>query len=576
MILSARRCSTRVALTEAPSKSGVPVETSAPSPTISTSPSSIVAPGSPSSFSTAITSSLATVYCLPPVRITANITRPISVGGPVAASPPWAKWGRAGLPAWERRTIVARLALSMFSGRWSLSAMWQELGWAAVRVLLGFVLPVGLIAAGVMALDQVRISYFALIGLGFAVLTVWEAFRFRILGSNARDAAVGLGPARTEPGRESRLSPAARAMRPAMLRLDRDWRTYAGRAETQLAAAEAAIAAVPDPVILIDRHRRIVRANAAWAELIGAVAEPRDLASALRNPALLAAADAVLAGEHVRTVEFAVSVPVARLLEARLARIDGPSLDGAAAVITLHDITVLKRADEMRADFVANAGHELKTPLSTLLGFIETLRGPARDDAAARERFLGIMHEQAGRMARLVDDLLSLSRIELNEHVVPTAHVALKPVLDSVAAALELRAAQRGIRIELKLPETLPGAQGERDELAQVFQNLLDNAVKYARRDSTVTVTAGGDSGATAGMLWVAVADHSDGIPSEHLARLTERFYRVDNARSRELGGTGLGLAIVKHILNRHRGRLDIASTLGQGSTFTVWLRAAA
>ena len=230
----------------------------------------------------------------------------------------------------------------------------------------------------------------------------------------------------------------------------------------------------------------------------------------------------------------------------------------------------------MRADFIANAGHELKTPLSTLLGFIETLRGPARDDAAARERFLGIMQEQAGRMARLVDDLLSLSRIELNEHVAPTAHVALKPVLDSVAAALELRAAQRGIRIELKLPETLPEAQGERDELAQVFQNLLDNAVKYARRDSTVTVTAGTADGPTPAMVWATVADQSDGIPSEHLARLTERFYRVDNARSRELGGTGLGLAIVKHILNRHRGRLDIASTLGQGSTFTVWLRAAA
>src|SRR5205823_10733377 len=158
--------------------------------------------------------------------------------------------------------------------------------------------------------------------------------------------------------------------------------------------------------------------------------------------------------------------------------------DGAAAVITLHDITALKRADEMRADFIANAGHELRTPLSTLLGFIETLRGPARDDTAAHERFLGIMHEQAGRMARLVDDLLSLSRVELHEHVAPTAHVVLKPVLDSVAAALELRAGQRGIRIEINLPDGLPEVQGERDELAQVFQNLLDNAGKYARRDS--------------------------------------------------------------------------------------------
>jgi two-component system, OmpR family, phosphate regulon sensor histidine kinase PhoR len=270
-----------------------------------------------------------------------------------------------------------------------------------------------------------------------------------------------------------------------------------------------------------------------------------------------------------------VSVPVARLLEARLARIDGPSLDGAAAIITLHDITALKRADEMRADFVANAGHELKTPLSTLLGFIETLRGPARDDAAARERFLGIMHEQAGRMARLVDDLLSLSRIELNEHIAPTARIAIEPVIENVAAALELRAAERGMRIELNLPEDLPEVQGDHDELAQVFQNLLDNAVKYARRDSKVTVTVGTAIGQAGTMLWVAVADHGDGIPSEHLTRLTERFYRVDNARSRELGGTGLGLAIVKHVLNRHRGRLEIASTLGKGSTFTVWLRAA-
>jgi two-component system phosphate regulon sensor histidine kinase PhoR len=217
----------------------------------------------------------------------------------------------------------------------------------------------------------------------------------------------------------------------------------------------------------------------------------------------------------------------------------------------------------------------LKTPLSTLLGFIETLRGPARDDAAARERFLGIMHEQAGRMARLVDDLLSLSRIELNEHIAPTEHVALKQVLDNVAAALELRAGARDIDIELELPDELPEVQGDRDELAQVFQNLLDNAVKYARRDSTVTVTAGAADGTAPAMLWVAVADQSDGIPSDHLPRLTERFYRVDNARSRELGGTGLGLAVVKHILNRHRGRLDIASTLGRGSIFTVWLTAA-
>jgi two-component system phosphate regulon sensor histidine kinase PhoR len=361
----------------------------------------------------------------------------------------------------------------------------------------------------------------------------------------------------------------------SLIRQTRIWRERIIAAEARLAAAEKIIAAAPDPLILIDRDRRVVRINAAAAAFVGPLREPRDLAAALRNPALLAAADAVLRGEPTRSVEFATAVPVDRLLRAHFARIEGPALDGAAAILTLHDITALKRTEEMRADFVANAGHELKTPLSTLLGFIETLLGPARDDAAARERFLGIMHGQASRMARLVDDLLSLSRIELNEHIAPTARVAIEPVIENVAASLELHAADRDMRIELVLPEDLPEVQGDRDELAQVFQNLLDNSVKYARRDSEITVTAGTGDGPAAAMLWVSVADQSDGIPNEHLARLTERFYRVDNARSRELGGTGLGLAIVKHVLNRHRGRLDIASTLGKGSTFTVWLRAA-
>ena len=245
---------------------------------------------------------------------------------------------------------------------------------------------------------------------------------------------------------------------------------------------------------------------------------------------------------------------------------------GAAAILTLHDITGLKRAEQMRADFIANAGHELKTPLATLIGFIETLLGPARDDAAARERFLGIMQGQATRMARLVDDLLSLSRIELNEHVAPTARVALPPLVEHIAAAHELRAGERGIRLVLSLPADLPEVLGDADELAQVFQNLLDNAIKYGRPDTQVSVAAE----AGGGFVRVAVIDQGEGIASDQLPRLTERFYRVDTARSRELGGTGLGLAIVKHILNRHRGRLEIDSALGVGSTFTVWLRAAA
>jgi two-component system, OmpR family, phosphate regulon sensor histidine kinase PhoR len=377
-----------------------------------------------------------------------------------------------------------------------------------------------------------------------------------------------------------RLAPMARELWLGILRLTRRWRERVGNLEGQLAAAEAVIAAVPDPLILLDERRRIVRANAQGAAFVGSVAEPRDLATALRNPAVLAAADAVLRGETSRIVDFTVTAPIERQLRARFARIDRPSLDGAVAVVAFHDITQLKRAEQMRADFIANASHELRTPLATLIGFIETLRGPARDDAEARERFLAIMHQQASRMSRLVEDLLSLSRIELNEHVMPKDSVELGPLLRHLAETLELRAAERDMRIRLTLPSHIPEVLGDRDELAQVFQNLVDNAIKYGRPGTEITVSVDANMrpsrDANAGsisFISVAVSDHGEGIAREHLPRLTERFYRIDTARSREMGGTGLGLAIVKHILNHHRGFLEVESTPGVGSTFTVFLR---
>jgi two-component system, OmpR family, phosphate regulon sensor histidine kinase PhoR len=458
--------------------------------------------------------------------------------------------------------------------------MWRTLSRIAGRAVLLW-LPGGIAVAGLLGLGRLDTAAAVIVAVTAFAAAILIAIPFAVSVAAAREAIAALGPEGPPLGerrlreRARRLSPAAESLWPAVLRLSRAWREHAARGEARLAAAEAVIAALPDPLILIDRDRRIVGTNAAAAEFVGRAAGPRDLAAALRNPALLAAADAVLRGALSRTVEFTVTLPVERMLRAHLARIDGPSLDGAAAILTLHDITALKRAEEMRGDFIANAGHELKTPLATLIGFIETLLGPARDDEAARERFLGIMREQAVRMARLVDDMLSLTRIELNEHVAPTGRVAPAPLLEHVAAALELRAAERGMRIALALPADLPDIQGDPDELAQVFQNLLDNAVKYGRPQTEIAVTAEVGTGAAAAQLRIVVADQGDGIPGEHLPRLTERFYRVDNARSRALGGTGLGLAIVKHILNRHRGRLEIASTLGQGSTFTVWLRAA-
>ena len=367
----------------------------------------------------------------------------------------------------------------------------------------------------------------------------------------------------------------------AIARLTRVWSERIRTAEARLATAEAVIASIPDPLILLDGRRRVVHANAQAESLLGVVTGPHDLAAILRNPAVLAAADGVLTGETARVVDFALTAPIERQLQAHFARIDRPSLDpDAVAVLTLHDITQLKRAEQMRGDFIANASHELRTPLTTLTGFIETLRGPAREDAEARERFLAIMHEQAARMIRLVEDLLSLSRIELNEHVMPQGRVALSPLLRHLADTLELRAGKRDMSIRLDLPSDLPEVLGDRDELAQVFQNLVDNGIKYGRAGSEITVAAatgvrpshGSDAGESP-FVSVAVRDCGEGIAREHLPRLTERFYRVDTARSREMGGTGLGLAIVKHILNRHRGFLDIESTPGTGSVFTVFLR---
>jgi two-component system phosphate regulon sensor histidine kinase PhoR len=398
-----------------------------------------------------------------------------------------------------------------------------------------------------------------------------------------RDAVDGLDPddgtQRARPITRG-LAPAARELRITIIRLRRLWSEHVRVANERLAAAEAVIAAIPDPLILLDERRRIVRANAQAAGFIGLTPEPRDLAAALRNPTVLAAADAVLRGERARVIDFSLTLPVERQLRARFARIDHPSPDGAVAVLTLHDITELKRAEQMRADFIANASHELRTPLATLLGFIETLQGPARDDAEARERFLAIMHGQASRMTRLVEDLMSLSRIELNEHVLPKDRVALSPLLRQIAETLELRAGERSMHIQLFVPPDLPDVLGDRDELAQVFQNLIDNAIKYGRAGSEITIHAQSGSppsreigGTDNTMVSVAVRDQGEGIPREHLPRLTERFYRVDTARSREMGGTGLGLAIVKHILNHHRGLLEVESTPGVGSVFTVFLR---
>lgn len=380
------------------------------------------------------------------------------------------------------------------------------------------------------------------------------------------------------PSAQELRSPLCPGLDAAVAEMARERRRQRRDLQETVAGGEAILTALPDPLLLLSDDGHIVRANPAAADAFDGELTGRDLPSVVRNPALLSAVDAVLRGEAGRVVDFTVPGPVVRHYNARLARLPAPVPDGTVAVLALHDVTATKRVEQMRADFIANASHELRTPLTSLLGFIETLQGPAREDMEARDRFLGVMREQAERMSRLVKDLLSLSRIELHEHTPPRGSVDAGALLHSVAQTLEPQAAAKRMRIVFDLQDT-PAVAGDADDLAQVFQNLVDNAIKYGREGSEIRIatrhaTKGSGAARRLGRpgVVISVADQSEGIASEYLPRLTERFYRVDAARSRTLGGTGLGLAIVKHILNRHRGVLEIDSTLGEGSVFTVFL----
>ncbi|MET4805889.1 ATP-binding protein [Limibacillus sp. MBR-115] len=353
------------------------------------------------------------------------------------------------------------------------------------------------------------------------------------------------------------------------------------RAELQAAlnGNQAILSSLPDPLILLDEERRVVRMNPAAQAIFGERLLNRDISSLLRNPTLTNAVDRVLAGGEEQVVTFPITGKIDRHMIARVVRLNEANLEGSVVLLTLHDVTGIKRAERMRADFVANASHELRTPLSSLIGFLETLRGPAADDAEARDRFLGIMHDQAVRMSRLVSDLMSLSRIEMEEHTQPTAAIEVGAVLDGIVNGLQIRAGERQITVDCTYSQ-LPAVVGDTEALTQIFQNLIENALKYGRKGSHVRIEAWpvGDGTTRRGRrldqpsLAISVIDQGEGIPREHLPRLTERFYRVDPARSRELGGTGLGLAIVKHLVNRHRGLLEIESELGKGSSFTVYL----
>jgi two-component system, OmpR family, phosphate regulon sensor histidine kinase PhoR len=324
--------------------------------------------------------------------------------------------------------------------------------------------------------------------------------------------------------------------------------------------------ALPDPALVLDRRLAVISANADCRQLFPRIETGKPLSFGMRDPDLISAVESILAGGAPLAVELMERVPLERWFEAHVRPLAG--LEEPMALIVLKETTAMRRADRMRVDFVANASHELRTPLASILGFIETLQGRAKDDPAARQTFLGIMAEQARRMSRLVDDLLSLSRIELNAHVRPTAPVDLAAITRETANALLTLAADRHVSIDIAKiagPQTVPG---DRDELIRVVENLIENAVKYGGSGGRIVV----DVASSEREVILTVRDFGPGIAAEHLPRLTERFYRADIKSSREKGGTGLGLAIVKHIVARHRGRLTIESVVGAGATFKVML----
>ncbi|TNF64943.1 MAG: two-component sensor histidine kinase [Rhodobacteraceae bacterium] len=337
------------------------------------------------------------------------------------------------------------------------------------------------------------------------------------------------------------------------------------------------LAAIPLPALVVDTAERITAANTDARTLLGQLIEGRHFATILRQPVLLDAIEACLRAREASAARY-LSNDGAQdtAFDVTCRFVPDPQAPARGWVLVVfQDITHVEQAGQMRRDFVANVSHELRTPLTALLGFIETLRGPARNDEKARDRFLGIMEGEAGRMNRLVGDLLSLSRVESEERVRPRGQVDIAAQLVSTLHTLRPLAQEAGVSLEIEKPDHPVVIPADADQVMQVMTNLIENAIKYGGSGGRVRaeLTEEAHDPAVRGpSVRLRIIDFGPGIDPVHLPRLTERFYRVDSHRSRELGGTGLGLAIVKHIVNRHRGRLRVTSDLGRGSVFTVIL----
>ena len=334
--------------------------------------------------------------------------------------------------------------------------------------------------------------------------------------------------------------------------------------------------ALPDSCLVLDRRTVVVHANGAARRQFPAIASGNPITFSLRNPELVQAIDLVNRTGAMRSIELHETVPSETwekviVSPLRQAGIDWLEDDDRQLVVTFQSLTELKRVEALRSDFIANASHELRTPLASLLGFIDTLLGPAAKDTAAREKFLGIMRGQAERMSKLIDDLLSLSRIEMHQHVRPTGSIDLAGLLREVREGLSMQAKAADLDVRLTLFEGPSTVTGDRGQLYEVFENLVENAIKYGAGGKTIEIDLA-PANRPGFAQQVTVIDHGPGVEPEHVPRLTERFYRIDADASRKKKGTGLGLAIVKHIVHRHRGQLSIKSKPGEGMRVDVLL----
>ncbi len=320
--------------------------------------------------------------------------------------------------------------------------------------------------------------------------------------------------------------------------------------------------ALPDPAIVVDENGIIISANDHANDLFQDATIGKHLTVALRAPVIIQAVSEATSQSKSARVQYLVRTPVSRNYDVIVS-----ALAGGLALVMLRDVTYEEQIERMRSDFVANASHELRTPLASLTGFIETMQGAAKNDVKAKNEFLKLMKAQADRMARLIDDLLSLSRIEISEHVQPTGIADLALITNQVQDLLFSVAVESRCTVKIDIPASLP-ILGDADQLSQVVHNLVENAIKYSGNGKTVVVHGRIENHEVV----LSVRDDGPGIAAHHVPRLTERFYRVNVQDSRNRGGTGLGLAIAKHIINRHRGKLVIESELGTGSVFTIRL----